>query len=71
MLTNLAVGRLSKMAKGKKQRRRQQVPATKRIAPAEFTSFVASQHQRRRGERILQRRLFEFDEQWSANIEWE
>lgn len=55
--------------KCRRQRRVDQSAAVKRIAPAEFTDFVASQHGKRVGERILQCRTFEVADDWRAEIE--
>lgn len=55
------VSRMSRMIKTRRRRRLHQTSATKRIEPAEYTAFVATQHPRRVGERSLQRSRFQLD----------
>lgn len=65
-----AVSRMSRMIKARKRRRLQQTQASERIEPATFTAFVANQHNRRVGERRLQRQRFQLDSRWREDVEW-
>lgn len=70
MPVHSAVSTMSKLIKARRQRKLLQKPASQRIDPVQFTKFVATQHPRPQGERRLQRRRFQVDEQWRADIEW-
>lgn len=70
MPAHRAVSRMSKMVKARRQRRLQQAPASDRIAPVEFTCFVATQHHRFQGERAMRCRRFSVGGSWRQDIEW-